>query len=538
MRTTATILGLAAALASCTARRDPDTFIYCSEGGPTTFSPHYSNETISGNAVEALYEGLVRFRHGETAIEPALAESWTASQDGLSYTFRLRRGVRFHATDFFTPTREFNADDVLFSFNRQRLTDHPYHLVGGGAYEYFQGMEMGKIIKAIRRIDEHTVAIDLSRPEAPFLANMAMPFMQILSKEYADHLEAAGRKEEIDNLPVGTGPFVFQSYVKDSVLRYRAHPGYWSQGLPKMRNVVFSVTPDPSVRYQKLKAGECHLMVEPAPADLAAMRRDRDVKLMSEAGLNVAYLAMNMEKKPFDDVRVRRAVNHALNRQSYIDAIYLGNAQVAKNPMPPIQWGYDDSVQDRPHSVERAKALLAQAGHPDGFETELWTMPVTRAYNPNGRKMGEMMQADLAKVGIRARLVSYDWPTYLSKARAGEHQMLQLGWYGDNGDPDNFLGTLLSCAAIAAGSNYARYCDRTGFDKLVTDARAVARPTLEESMAERARLYRQAQKTVHEHAPWVPIAHSTVFRAMSPRVEGYRIHPVGGRDILTYVELK
>ena len=487
--------------------------------------------------MESLFEGLVRFRLGETVVEPALAESWTTSENGLTYTFRLRRGVRFHTTDFFTPTREMNADDVLFSFNRQRRTDHPYHLVGGGAYEYFQGMEMGKIIKDIRKVDDHTVAMELSRPEAPFLANLAMPFMQIMSKEYADRLAAADRKEDIDNLPVGTGPFFYRSYVKDSVLRYGAHPSYWEEGVPKVKNLVFSVTPDASVRYQKLKAGECHLMVEPAPADLAAMREDPDVRLMSEAGLNVAYLAMNVEKKPFDNVLVRRAVNHALNRQSYIDAIYLGNAQVAKNPMPPIQWGYDDSVQARAHDVERAKELLRQAGHADGFETELWTMPVTRAYNPNGRKMGEMMQADLAKVGIRARLVSYDWPTYLSKARDGEHQMLQLGWYGDNGDPDNFLGTLLSCAAIAAGSNYARYCDR-GFNKIVTDARAVARATQEETMAERARLYGQAQRLVHEHAPWAPIAHSTVFRAMSPRVEGYKIHPVGGRDVFSHVELK
>ncbi|MDD0851976.1 ABC transporter substrate-binding protein [Halobacteriovorax sp. GB3] len=525
------LLALTGLLSACSGKKaDNKTFVYCSEGSPTAFNPQVTTDGTSSNAAgQTIYNRLVEFKYGTTELTPALASSWAISDDKLTYTFNLRKDIEFHTTSYFKPTRKMNADDIIFSFNRMRSKDHPFHKVGGGNYEYFSGMAMGDIIKDVQKVDEHTVSIILSKPEAPFLANLAMPFMSVLSKEYADKLVKEDKKEDIDNYPVGTGAYVFQKYVKDNLIKYKAFDKYF-EGKPKVDRLVFAITPDASVRYQKLKTGECHLVIEPSPADLQAMKENKDLKLMQAPGFNVGYLAMNTEKKPFDNVKVRKAISMALNKSSYIDAIYLGHAQVAKNPLPPTIWSYNDDIKDDEYNIAQAKELLKEAGYADGFKTTLWTLPVTRPYNPNGKKMGELMQADLAKIGIKVELISYDWPTYLKKSSDGEHEMLQMGWTGDNGDPDNFLNTLLGCSAVAAGSNYAKWC-YSPFNDLVMKAKTTT------DVRERTELYRQAQVVFKEQAPWVPIAHSIVFRAMSNKVGGYKIDPLGN-DILKYVELK
>ncbi|WP_459717246.1 ABC transporter substrate-binding protein [Paraburkholderia sp. 2C] len=495
-----------------------DTLVYCSEGSPESLNPQLMLSGTARNATATtIYDRLVDFRPGTTEIVPALAESWSISADQKTYLFRLRRGVKFHQTAFFTPTRDFNADDVLFSLNRQWKSDHPYHRMGGGNYQYFQGMGMDKLIVSAERVDAYTVRITLSRPDAPFLADLAMPFMSILSAEYGAKLIGQGRPEDIDTEPIGTGPYAFRSYVKDSMIRYDANPRYW-RGAPGIAHLVFVITPNASVRVQKVRRGECQIAVSPPPAALPAIRQDNRLVLQAQAGLNIGYLAMNTEKPPFNNVLVRRAVAHALNRQAYIDAVFLGNAKPAINPYPPTLWSYTDRVRTYPYDPAKARALLAEAGYSRGFSATLWTLPVSRPYNPNGRTMGEMMQADLARVGIKVELITFDWPTYLNKVKRGEHDMAQLGWSGDNGDPDNFLYTLFSCDAVTRGSNNARYC-RADFNRLITDARATSDVTV------RGNLYARALAMLADDEPVVPLAHATVFRLMSTKVAGYVMNP-------------
>ncbi|MBK9322471.1 MAG: ABC transporter substrate-binding protein [Bdellovibrionaceae bacterium] len=505
------------------------TFVFCSEGNPSSFNPQLVTDGTSINASRPVYEGLVGFTPGTIDLIPVLAESYTISKDKLTYTFKLRKGVQFQTTKFFTPTRNLNAEDVLFSFNRQRDKSHPYYSVSGANYEYFQGMEMNKVIKNITAKDPMTVEITLNYPEAPFLPNLAMPFMSILSKEYADQLASQNKKSDLDQYPIGTGPFTFQSYVKGSSIKFNSFTNYWGKR-GNIEKLIFAITPDANVRTQKLKTGECQFITEPAPTDLAALKSDSKISVTSAPGLNVGYLAMNVTKKPFDNLLVRRAINHALNRKAYIDAILLGNATLAKNPIPPTIWSYNESVKDYDYSPEKAKELLKQAGYPNGFETELWTMPVSRPYNPNGKKMGEMMQADLAKVGIKVKLISFDWPTYLAKSKVGEHALVQFGWTGDNGDPDNFLNVLLGCAAVEAGSNYSRWCNKP-FNDLVSEAKKST------DLKQRTRLYKKAQEIFKQEAPWVSINHATTFRAMSKNVKGYKMDPLGG-DHFTEVTLE
>ncbi len=253
------------------------TLVYCSEGSPEGFNPSlYTSGTTFDASSRQLFNRLVEFKRGSTVIVPALAESWDVSDDGLTYTFNLRSGVKFHANDDFTPSRDFNADDVIYSFERQRDPNHPFHKVSGGDYEYFNAMDMPGLLESVEKVDDSTVRFTLTRPEAPFIANMAMDFASILSAEHADAMSAAGTPEKVDLAPVGTGPFRLVAYQKDAVIRYAAHEDYWAGRAP-LDNLIFAITPDNSVRYQKLKAGECHVMPYPNPADVAAMKADSDI---------------------------------------------------------------------------------------------------------------------------------------------------------------------------------------------------------------------------------------------------------------------
>ncbi len=518
-RQTAVVLALAALLAPPLAQA-AKTLVYCSEGSPEGFNAQfYTAGTTFDAASQPIYNRLTEFERGATTLVAGLAESWTISPDGLVYTFNLRKGVKFHTTAKFRPTRDFNADDVLFSFQRQLDPNHPFHKVSGGSYEYFEGMDMPAVIDRIEKLDDHTVRFTLKRPEAPFLANIAMDFASIMSAEYADAMLKAGTPEVIDLEPVGTGPFQRVAYQKDAVIRYKANPDYW-RGKAPIDNLVFAITPDASVRYAKLDANECQVMSYPNPADLDRMRQDPKVELLSQPGLNIGYLAFNTRKKPFDDVRVRQALNFAVNKAAIIEAVYQGAGTVAKNPIPPTIWSYNDAVQDYAYDPQRAKQLLQEAGLADGFETDLWAMPVQRPYNPNARRMAEMIQADWAKIGVKAKIVSYEWGEYLKRLKAGDHQTALMGWTGDNGDPDNFLATLLSCEAADNGSNYAKWCFQP-YQDLVTKARQVSDP------AERTQLYGQAQVVFKEQAPWITIAHSVVYQPVRKEVQGFRIHPFG-----------
>ncbi len=497
------------------------TLVYCAEGSPENFNPQINTTGTSLDAARPAYNQLVQFEPGSTTVSPGLAESWSVSEDGKTVTFNLRKGVKLHSSKSFTPTRDFNADDVLFSFNRQWKADHPYHGVSGGAYDYFNDMGNPDLLESIEKTDDHTVVFKLKNPESPFIANLAMDFASILSAEYADAMLKAGTPEKVDQEPIGTGPFTFVAYQKDAVIRYKAFDGYWG-GKPKIDDLVFAITPDPTARYAKLKAGECHVMFGPNPADLEAMKSDPAVNLLSQAGLNIGYLSMNVTKKPFDDVRVRQAINMAIDRDTILKDVYQGAGQKAKNPIPPTIWSYDDATEDYAYDPEKAKALLKEAGV-ENLSTDLWWMPVQRPYNPNAKRMAEIMQADLAKVGITAELKSFEWGEYRKRLQQGEHQMGLLGWTGDNGDPDNFF-FLLGCAgAREGGQNIAKWCNQE-FEGSLQKAKQIS------DNAERTTIYKSMQGLFKKEAPWVTIAHSTVFEPIRKEVEGYKVSPFGRHE--------
>lgn len=519
-RTTAGF-GLAALLMASTAV-SAKTLVYCSEGSPESFTPALNTTGTSFDAARPAFNQLVEFERGSTNVVPGLAESWTVSEDGTVITFKLRKGVKFHATKDWKPSRDFNADDVLFSFNRQWKDDHPYHKVSGGKYDYFDDMDMPKLLKSIEKKDDYTVVVTLTGPNAPILANLAMDFATIQSAEFADYLLKKGTPEQFDQVPVGTGPFSFVAYQKDAVIRFKVNPDYWG-GKQPIDDLVFAITPDPTARLAKLKKGECHVMIAPRPADLEEIKKDAALNLLSQPGLNIAYWAFNNQKPPFDKKEVRQAFNMAIDKAAIIKDVYQGSGQAAKNLIPPTIWSYNDAVKDYAYDPAKAKELLEKAGVKTPLEIDLWYMPVQRPYNPNAKRIAEMMQADLAKLGINAKLVTYEWGEYRKRAQQGEPMTVQLGWTGDNGDPDNFFFLRGCAAARPGGQNLSKWCNKD-FDDRLKKAASIS------DVKERTKLYEEMQVIEREEAPDMKIAHSIVYEPTRKEVQNYKVSPFGRHE--------
>ena len=510
-------VALAALLAGASAV-SAKTLVYCSEGSPENFTPAINTTGTSFDAARPVYNRLTEFKRGTTEVVPGLAESWDIADGGKTITFHLRKGVKFHSLKDFKPTRDFNADDVLWSFDRQWKPDHPYAKISGGKYDYFNDMDMPSLLNSVTKTDDYTVVVKLKEPNVAILANLAMDFMAIGSKEYADFLLKKGTPEQFDQAPVGTGPFSFVAYQKDSVIRYKANKDYYGEK-PLVDDLVFAITPDATARYAKLKAGECHVNAYPRPADLAEIEKDPTLKVLHEPGLNVAYWAFNNTKPPFDKKEVRQALSMAIDRDAIIKDVYLGAGEKATTLIPPTMWSYDDKIPDVPYDPEKAKALLAAAGVQTPLEIDLWYQPVARPYNPNGKRIGEMMQADLAKIGVDAKLQTYEWGEYRKRIQNGEDD--RANGLDRRQRRSRQLLLPLGCPdGKPAGNNIPKWCNAE-FNDLLVKARTIP------DQAERAKLYQRMQEIEHDEAPSLLLAHSIVYEATRANVTGYKQSPLG-----------
>jgi dipeptide transport system substrate-binding protein len=353
-----------------------------------------------------------------------------------------------------------------------------------------------------------------------------MPFTAIHSAEYADKLLAANKTGELNSKPIGTGPFIFTRYQKDAQVRFKANPEYF-RGKPPADPLILAIAVDNNVRLQKLKANECQIALYPKPDDLPSIKADPNLKVSELAAMTTAYTAMNTTRKYMSDARVRHAINIAFDKQGYNQSLYgKGNAIDATGPYPPTLLGFNDKLQNPARDLDKARALLKEAGVPEGTEFTLFTRNGGGPTNPNPMLGAQRMQADLAQIGLKVNIKVMEWGEMLKRAKAGEHDMVSAGWAGDNGDPDNFLTPNLSCDAAKNGENYARWCNEE-FQGLIDKARAVAEP------AERAALYEQALDVFDKDQPWIPMAYPKMFTAMRKNVEGYIQSPLTNNNFAT-----
>jgi cationic peptide transport system substrate-binding protein len=502
-------------------KTDLNGIVYCSEGSPASFNPQLDT---SGTTVDAsshqIYDRLIDFDPVTGDVVPALATSWLVSDDGITYTFQLRQNVSFHQTDTFTPTRYFNADDVLFSIDRWRLIDHPYHEISGGRYPYTDSLKLGDLITQVKRVNGYRVEITLNKPESSFLANLATDFAVILSAEYADKLVSRNQKELIDYQPVGTGPYQLAGFRQDRYIRYTKHQKYWRK-IELTDKLIFDITSSSSLRLAKLLTGECDAIALPAHSELEVIRQQDDLVLDEKPGLNIGFWAFNTAKPPFNNPEVRRALGMAIDINALIEAIYFNSAIKAKNIVPPTSWAFQADVKPLSYNPIAAKNLLIEQGIPEGFSMTIWAMPVQRAYNPNAMKMAELIQAYMQEVGIRVNIVSYEWSTFRDRLTEGLHDSVLIGWSADNGDPDNFYRPLLSCAAIESGTNRAMWCSEE-YDLLINKALQYT------DISERTYFYGKANELLAEQLPLIPIAHASRYQAHRKVLNGLVINPFGG----------
>lgn len=504
------------------------TLVFGSSGDAVRLDPADVTDGESIQRMDNIFEGLVEYEKGSTEIKPCLATDWTISDDGKEIVFNLREGVKFHdGTDF-------NADAVVFSFARQNDPEHPYHQYGEWAYWGYMFGDVQEVVK----LGDYKVKIVMESVNASIMTSLAMFTCAIVSPTNAEKY-----KEDAFKNPVGTGPFKFVEWVKDDHITLERNDNYWREP-PKLDRLIFKVIPDASARLLALEVGEIHGMEYPNPADFDRIESNDELKLMSEPGMNIGYMAMNtgygyvdankngrkdsdepLEKtpgyyEPLTKKLVRQAINHAIDKKSITENIYMGTASPAVNGMPPFMLGYNDEIEDYEYNPEKAKQLLAEAGYPDGFDVTLHVMPVSRPYMFDPPQIGEAIQSYLAAVGIEVDFYQVDWGTYLQETDSGKHQMCLLGWTGDNGDPDNFMNVLygLNACSIGTAGNYAFYTDEKNQEYLTKALQTFDRD-------ERAEYYRMAQERIHEDAGWVYLAHARQSLAFSKRVKGYELHP-------------
>jgi len=493
--------------------------IYCAEGSPETFNPQL---VTSGTTIDAtsnqLYDRLISYQGDENKLSPALAKSWHVTRDGKKITFYLRKNVAFHHTDYFTPSRLLNADDVIFSFNRALDTEHPYHLVSGGHYPFFQNVGFSDLIDNIEKINDYTIRFHLSHADTSFLANLATDFMVILSAEYAAQLTKQKAKSDIDTHPIGTGPFKLKEYRVGSLIRFYRHEKYWREPA-KIEQLVFDITPSNTGRLTKLLANECDVVAYPIAHEKITQRKD--LSLEAVTALNVGYFGFNVSKAPFDNKLVRQAIRYAINKKTLLEAVYQGKAEMANSLLPKTSWAFDDSITEQEFNLVLAKELLALAGYTEGFTMDLWAMPIQRPYNPNAITMAKLIQSDLNKINIKVNIISYEWNTFLQRLKRGEHHSFLLGWSADHPDPDNFFTPMLSCAAAHTGSNSTFWCNQE-YDVIIKKALQTT------NINQRKKYYAQAMAILTEEVPLIPIAHSKRYQARSNDVIGDILAPFGG----------
>ena len=478
---------------------EPKILVFGRGGDSVSLDPAIVTDGESFKVTQNVFETLLNFGESDTTIKPGLAKEWGVSDDGLTYTFTLEEGVKFHdGTDF-------NAEAVVKNVKRWQAGDKE-------AFYYYSSM-FGDIITDVKADGDYKVVFTLARPQAPFLKNLAMSPFGIASPTA---FEKDGDK--FGQNPVGTGPFKFVEWRAKDSITIEKFADYWQEGLPKLDKVIFKVYEDNSARLNALLSNEIDLADGINPSDGKTVEGNSALQLIERPSMNVGYLGLTNTRPPFDDKKVRQAVNYAIDKQSIVDAFFEGRANVAVNPMPPSISGYNEDLDPYPFDPEKAKALLAEAGY-DGKEIELWAMPVARPYMPDAAKVAEVIKKNLADVGIPAKIVTYEWAVYLDKVKDGEADAFMLGWTGDNGDADNFLYTLLSKDNIGS-NNYAYYSSEEA-NKLLLQAQS------ETDEEKRNELYKQAQVIIHEDAPWVPLAHSTPLLAAKAGVKGFVPHPTG-----------
>jgi len=495
-------LSVAGAGAVALAQTPPNVLIVGQIAEPQSLDPHTVTATNDFRILVNIYDGLVRYKDGTLEVEPALAESWAVSDDGKTYTFKLRQGVKFHDGS------DFNAEAVKFNFDRMLKEDHPFYNTGPFPLSFnFSSID------AVNVLDEHTVEFKLKEPFAPFLSNLAYPTGLIVSPE-----EVKKFGKEFGRHPSGTGPFKFAEWQSGQRVVVERNPDYWDT-VPALEAVVFRPITDANTRVAEMMAGGLDVMVEVPPDNLATFKQDANFAVAEQAGPHVWFTVLNAKSGPFADKKVRQAANYAVNKQGLVDNVLQGSATVAAGPIPPAFNWVENKTEPYPYDPEKAKALLAEAGASNPEITFYVTEGGSGMLDPI--TMGAAIQADLEAVGFKVRIETYEWNTFLGRVNPGlegKADMAEMAWMTNDPDTVPYL-TLRSDALPDKGGFNSGYYSNPKVDELLEKARSSTDQT------ERGKLYGEVQSIVHDDAPWLFVANWKQNAATTAAVKGFKLQP-------------
>jgi len=494
-------------------------FVYCVNGQVNTFNPQKASSGLIVDTLAAqLYDRLLDVDPYTYRLVPELAESWEVLDNGATYRFRLRNDVAFQTTAWFTPTRKLNADDVTFTFQRIFDRKHPWHNINGSSFPYFDSLQFADSVESVRKIDNRTVEFRLRQPDASFLWHLATHYASVMSAEYAATLAKTDHQELIDRQPVGTGPFQLSDYRAGQYIRLQRHEKFW-RGTPLMPQVVVDLGSGGTGRLSKLLTGECDVLAWPAASQLTSLRDDPRLRLNLRPGMNIAYLAFNTDKPPLNNPQVRHALALAINNQRLMQSIYYGTAETAASILPRASWAYDNEAKITEYNPDEARARLKALGL-ENLSLELWVPTSSQAWNPSPLKTAELIQADMAQIGVTVKIVPVEGRFQEARLMDMNHDLTLSGWSTDSNDPDSFFRPLLSCAAIESQTNFAHWCNRE-FDSVLQKA------LLSQQLASRIDAYDEAQSILARELPVLPLASSLRLQAYRYDMKGLVLSPFG-----------
>ncbi len=472
-----------------------DTLIYAQGAEPRGLDPALVDDGESAKVMINIYDGLLKYNKDSTKVEASLAKSWDVSPDGLSYTFHLQEGVKFHdGTDF-------DANAVKVNIDRQI----PPQVTADMAYGSF----VYGSVKDVVVVDKKTVKVNLTTPSTPFLANLAM----VMSAPIVSPKALTDSKNNVNQAPVGTGPYKFVKWSKDENIILVRNDAYWgTKAITK--NVIFKFIKDNSARVVALNNGEAD-MIDGIDATVVKQITDAGQKIFQAPGMNINYMAYNTSRAPFNNAKARVAVSQSINVPEMVKSLYQGYSEPANSVLPTFMEGYDKSISQIAYDAAAAATAIKAAGL-TSVKMIAYTNP--RPYNAaTGQTLAEAIQGYLSKVGVTATIDSYDWTTYKAKIKAGDYDIAFYGWIGDNGDPDNFMYLL---SHEDPTMNIARY-KNDEFNKLIT--KGLEAP----AGAERNAIYTQMEKVAAADAAWLPISHAETLCAYRPNISNFYFHMTG-----------
>lgn len=513
-----------------------ESLVYCTGVLGFSFNPQKADVGTNMNVVtEQIYDKLFEFDAKSNSLKPSLAERFSVSEDGKVITLNLRQKVAFHTTSWFTPTRYFNAEDVVFSLNRmigyveelpaldfneaeraqfQQNQYYAYQFKANLAhYPYFESVALKNKIKKITMPNDYTVQIHLVEADNSVLAHLASQYAVILSKEYALQLNADENLAQLDLLPVGTGVYQLNDYVANEYVRLKPHHKYWGKKA-HIPNMVVDVSTNSAARIAKYLNRECDVVALPEPSQLSVVSKN---EIVENSGANLAFLAFNMQKPRMQDIQFRRKISQAINRQRIADLLFYGSAQVAQNALPPILYPIKN-YRGYPYR----KAELAHQGTETPDRLQLWVIDENRVYNLHPQKMAELIRSDLAEIGIEVdiKLVSRAYVAQFAEAGKANYDLILTGWLANNLDPNAFLAPILSCRSQNELTNLANWCNPE-FDRWLDMAKGNEQPYV------RHLLYRLAQNILEQQLPILPLVNGNRILLVNSRIENAQVTPFG-----------